>query len=118
MSSPPPPEQLSPPPASPLVAMLHYAISPGARVTMFITCLVLIAALQYPLLLSLFRKSGNGIIDPSEIEQWNGGGEIERTKILAALSALSKYKTRMAETFSKKRKEYNKLKPHQKLVRI
>ena len=91
--------------------MLHAAVSPGARVTMLVTCLVLVLALQYPVLVALLRGAPPPNVDVS------GLGGLDRSRLLAALCALNKYKKRMSETFNKKRSEHNKLKPHQKQVR-
>ena len=107
---------MSTPPSPPrepglLETMLHAAVSPGARVTMLVTCLVLVLALQYPVLVALLRGAPPPNVDVS------GLGGLDRSRLLAALCALNKYKKRMSETFNKKRSEHNKLKPHQKQVR-
>lgn len=99
----------SPQPASTAAAaaeMLPSAISPGARISLLISCLVIIAALQYPVLLSYFRN------DVAVISGLSG----ERGKVLAALAGYSMYKQRTVNELHKKRSAYNKLQAHQKSV--
>lgn len=92
--------------------------STSTRISLLLACLVVVAALQYPMLVSYFQRLSQATVSLSTaaIADSSSGG-IDRGKLLAALAGMSRYRAKTSVTWKKKRAEYNKLPASQKLVR-
>ncbi|KAI5845426.1 N2227-like protein-domain-containing protein [Tricharina praecox] len=122
MSSPlPPPPPPSAAPTEMLVQLPQqpqpHGSSTSTRISLLLACLVVVAALQYPMLVSYFQRLSQATVSSSTaaIADSSSGG-IDRGKLLAALAGMSRYRAKTSVTWKKKRAEYNKLPASQKLL--